>query len=179
MPIDPGLAKPKYGDRLDTDNKLEMDNGTYDAVIHDTWVYYVDIDGKFTKNRDDAAGQRIKFTIPIDDSDIALALDLPVRVGKKTFYSSVIESLTGIVDRDAHLAYDPKQLNGLKVEIDVKSEIKDSKRNPGETYWWSTITGIRPRERVKAKPRPRGAAPAPAQQSQETYFENESDEIPF
>lgn len=187
MPIDPTLAKPKHGDRIDTDNKIEMDNGTYDAVIHDTWVYFVDIDGKYTKNRDEATEQRIKFTLPLDDfDDVALAMDIPVRVGKKTFYSTVIESLTGITDRDAHLVFDPKTLNGVKVEIDVKSEEKESKRHPGETYWWSSVAAIRPRERQKVKPRPRAAAPASAPHHDDAGFptsrpdvDDDFSEIPF
>lgn len=173
MSIDASLAKKSYPDRLDTNNKVELENGDYEAHVHDVWIYYVDIDGKFTKNRDDASGQKIKFTITLDGTHppMALALELPVRIGKNTFYSKTIERMTGIADRKAHETFDPKTLVGKAFIVTLKCEEKIRKSPPHDPYPWTSVEGIRPRQTEIKRPTPVRGAAMPA--------DNDDDYVPF
>jgi len=156
MSIDASLAKKSYPDRVSTDNKIELESGDYAAVIQDVWVYYVDADGRFTKNRDEATEQKIKFTVVLDDTTppIALAMELPIRIGKNTFYSKTVEKLSGITDREAHLLYDPKTLVGTKVIASVEFAWKRRKTGDRDEYPWSKVNELRLVEVQVKKPRP-------------------------
>jgi hypothetical protein len=165
MSIDVGLARKSYPDRINTDNKVQLESGDYAVHVHDVWIYYVDIDGAYTKSRDQAVEQRCKFTLTLDDTQpiIALGFDVPVRIGKNTFYSKIIEKMSGIADRDDQTKYDPKKLVGVASYATIEFSWNRRKKAPYEEYPWSKVTELRLREVQVKKPQPvtsTGAVPA-------------------
>ncbi len=160
MPINQALArKSTYPDRIDTNNKIEMEDGDYEGTIHDAWIYGADADGRYTKNKADVIEERLKFTITLDDSDIALGMDLPIRIGKKTFYSSVLVAMVGVTDLDKQMEVDPKDLVGQPVIATLECSLK-YKKGTGEEYFWTNVKAIRPKEARIRKPAPRAAQSA-------------------
>lgn len=160
MPIDAGLARKAYPDRLKTDNKVEMDSGDYEGKIHDVFVVYVKYEenGQATwlKSKEGAEEQRVMFTVTLDNSEplIALRLDLPIRISKRSKYSEVITSLTAITDLDAQMEYDPKDLIDADVIVSVEYELKSRKKPPFDDYPWSKITALRRRQPLLKRPKP-------------------------
>lgn len=182
MSIDAKLARKSYPERIETNNKIELENGDYEIHIHDVWVRYVDIDGKYTKNREDASEQRCKFTITLDGTQpvIALEMDIPIRISKNSFYSKVIEKMTGITDRDEHLNFDPKGLVGREGLASIICESKIRKSPPHDEYPWCKVTEIRPRQVQVKRPQPARPAAKPAPNpAQAPYNFSDDEEIPF
>jgi hypothetical protein len=166
MPADSRFARSNK--RVETNNRIflgmtaEQPTATYDAVLADVWYYYADSHNRYVKVPKDASrqdlerlgvvGQRVTLKWQLDDSEIALKDDVPVKFGDRSLYAARCRAIVqnGPMQDIAQIALE--QSIGAKCEIDVESQWTTPSDEAKPGYWWSSVKEVRSRERVKARP---------------------------
>jgi hypothetical protein len=116
-------------------NKIQIKDGTRKARIIDVWIFNVDSDGKFTKEK--TGEQKVAIKIRFDKRpDIVLEKRMRAYLSPKSRFAQLIQSLTGIeAGSDEMMAFDTDKL--VDMDVLVTTEYKEP---------YTNITTITPRE---------------------------------
>lgn len=98
-------------------NKVEIKNGTRRAKIVDVWIFNVDSDGKFTKEKTGEQKVSVKVQF-VKRSDIVLEKRMRCYLSAKSMFAKLIQTLTGIEAGSEQMAgFDTDKLIGMDVLV--------------------------------------------------------------
>ena len=164
MPVDTALATPKsQQERVATNNAVYVDSGNAPITIVDAYYVYAKYvqDKRYPDDpkrrelkwckREEATLQQLYLAVQIDDTDVVLKHEMAIKIGETAKYSKFLATAKGIHDEDAQRRFEPLDLIGFKGIANIECKqgeytTSNEYHNAGETYYWSKIKDIFPRE---------------------------------
>lgn len=109
--------------RVEANNQVPLSAGTYFGTIADVWIYNVDFEGKYTKEK--TSEQKVSLKVQIDGTPYTLDRRMRAYLSPKSHFAKTISALTGIEPGSSEMDdYDSDNLVGKRVTVLISRKDK-------------------------------------------------------